>query len=140
MYTFLSSVETVSSPTSSYFNVVGQTITIIFVLIFTLAIIYLFAYFAKKMKFGNSAFNNKNINIIEYKNIGNNNNIVLAKVGEKYVLLGSSRDRVNFLCDIDKTDIDTELDKKETDVFDFRAMLNDKIKEIKKTDDKNGGN
>ncbi len=143
MHTFLSYLNEQStssaaiSPTGSPLNTVGQIVSVVFVLFFTIALIYFFAYISRKLKYGTGSFTNKNINVIEYKHIGNNNNLVLASVGEKYVLLGSSKDKVSFLCEIDKEELNLEVVENENISLSFKNILNSKIKNEPK--DENGG-
>ncbi len=139
MYYFLSNVNNLESPTGSTFDTVGQTISVIFVLIFTIGMIYFFAYLAKKFKFGSSAFANNNINIIEYKNIGNNNNLILASIGSKYILLGSSKDKVNLICELKEDELDLSKTENKFENINFIDVLNKKLKNENGTKSENGG-
>ncbi len=129
MITILSNVST-SSPTSSFLSIVGQFINIIFVLCITIGFIYLVAYIAKKLNFGGAAFSGKNISVLEYKNIGNNNNLALTKVGTKYILLSVSKDNVRFICELTEDELNL-VDEPNPSNVDFRELLNSKIKSIK---------
>ncbi len=104
-------LNTVSSPTTSNFSVVGQTITVVFVLIFTIGVIYLFAFIANKLKISGGVMQNNNITLLEYKNIGHNNNLVLVKAGDKYVLLSSSKERVTFISEVNGDSLNLEQTK-----------------------------
>ncbi len=108
MRVFLSNYELTSSHSGSLLSAVWQLVLVILVLVFTLGLIYLCAYFARKFKLGNSVNSSSNINVLEYKNLGNNTNLVLVSVGTKYILLSNSKEKTNFICEVDKDEINLE--------------------------------
>ncbi len=129
MIALLSNVST-SSPTSSFLSVVGQLITVIFVLCVTIGFIYLVAYVAKKLNFGGASFSGRNLNVLEYKNIGNNNSLALTKVGTKYILLSVSKDNVRFICELKEEELNFEETINQENV-DFKELFNSKLKDLK---------
>lgn len=86
---------------------------------------------AKKLKIGSTS--SSNIKVLEYKNIGNNNNLLIVNVGEKYMLISANKERVNFISDIDKEGL--TLNEEETQNFNFKQTL-DNVFYKNKTDDK----
>lgn len=122
-----------SSPTSVT-NTVGQVFSVILVLFFTLALVYFFGYLAKRMKIGTSIHNN--IDILEYKNIGHNNNLVIVKVGKKYMLLGSTREHVTFVSDLHEEDLNLEAKQSALKNFDFKEVLQQTFNKDKSDDKK----
>ncbi len=113
-------LNTVGSPTTSNYGVVGQTISIVFVLFFTIAVIYLFAFIANKLKISGGVSQSNNITLLEYKNIGNNNTLVLVKTGDKYMLLSSSKERVAFISEIDGESLN--LDQPKNPISNIKAV------------------
>ena len=48
---------------------------------------------------------NKNIKILESIGVGHQNSIQLIKVGEKYILIGNTKEKITFLLDLEEDDI-----------------------------------
>lgn len=118
--------ETTSHTSSDVFSYVWQFINVGFVLIFTIGLIYFFSYLAKKVKAPTGS--SKNINVIEYRNIGNNNNLVIVNVGGKYMLLSSCKDRVTFISDLSKDDVVVDNTKNEYKTINFKEIFDKSIK------------
>ncbi len=129
MIVLLSNVST-GGPASSFLSFVGQLITVIFVLCVTVGFIFFIAYLAKKMNFGGASFNGRNLSVLEYKNIGNNNNLLLTKVGTKYILLSASKENVRFICELREDELNLEEDLTQQSI-DFKEIFNTKLKSLK---------
>lgn len=129
---FLNGQLPTKSPDSSLMSSIGQAFFVVLILILTLAIIYFFAYMAKRLKIGTS--NSNNIKVIEYKNIGNNNNLLIVNIGEKYMLLSANKEHVNFISDIDKENL--TLNEEETQNFNFKQTLDNVFYKNKSGDKK----
>ncbi len=133
MYTFLTNLNNTPVNTTSIFDVVFQLISITFVLFITIGVIYGFAYIAKKLSIGNSSIKSNNINVIEYRGIGNNNNLVITKVGKKYLLLNVSKESSKLICELDEEDLFLDAEQNQAS---FKDIFNSKFKNTK---DKDGG-
>ena len=66
------------------------------------------AYFATKFlgNFQSNRMGNGNIKIIEAISVGPNKTIQIIKIGDDFVLIGVTRDRITFLKDIDESGLD----------------------------------
>jgi len=67
----------------------------------------------------------KNIKIIESIGVGQHNAILLLKVGEKYILVGTSKEGTRFLCDVNEDDIELPEIKQN---YEFKNVLNNLIR------------
>ncbi len=83
---------------------VGSTLYGILYFIFMSAIILGAAYFVTKFIAGKgfSASNNKNLKVVESISLGIDKTLLLVKVGEQYLLLGSTQKNISFLSAIDQ--------------------------------------
>lgn len=83
---------------------VGSTLYGILYFIFMSAIILGAAYFATRFiaRKGFSASNNKNLKVVESISVGIDKTLLLVKVGEQYLLLGSTQKNISFLSAIDQ--------------------------------------
>lgn len=126
--------QTASHTSENSFNGVWQFINVAFVLMFTIGLIYLFSYLAKKLKMPSGA--SKNINVIEYRNIGNNNNLVIVNIGEKYMLLSSNKDKVAFIADLSKNDIAIDNTQSDNKTINFKDIFDKSVKKDNNFDKK----
>lgn len=113
---------------------VWQMFNVVIVLFITVVLIYLFAYIAKKLKLDNKSSYAKNISILEYKNIGNNSNLIISKVGEKYILLGSTKEKIDLLCELNESELNIKVEDTSNNTINFSEILNDKLKKKNKNE------
>ncbi|MCL1924781.1 MAG: flagellar biosynthetic protein FliO [Defluviitaleaceae bacterium] len=98
----------------------------VIMLLFSLAFVIVLAIYVTKLVAGAKLRGfGKNLKIIESIGVGQNNSVLLLKVGEKYILIGTGKDSVNLLCNIDEHDIVLE-ERQQTP--DFKNMLNNFIR------------
>lgn len=144
IFLFLSEQATkvASSPQSTYtkYSVFWQMFNIVLILLITIFLIYGFAYIAKKLKLDNKSNYKSNISILEYKNIGNHSNLIISKIGKKYILLGSTREKIEFLCELDENELNFKDEDEKSNYINFTDILNSKLKKNDKNKkDENGG-
>ena len=77
-------------------------------IIYALVIILILAYFAIKIasKTKRLSSANSNIKIIESVGIGYQSVIQLIKIGDKYILIGVSKDKITYLTEVDAQYLD----------------------------------
>ncbi|MGE5632239.1 MAG: flagellar biosynthetic protein FliO [Caulobacteraceae bacterium] len=82
---------------------IGDTVYGIFYFLFMSAVILGAAYYATKFiaKKGYGASNNKNLKVVEMVSLGIDKSLLLVKVGEQYLLLGSSQKNITLLTPVD---------------------------------------
>lgn len=82
----------------------GSTIYGILYFIFMTAVILGAAYYVTRFiaKRGLGVSGNKNIKVVESINLGIDKSLLLVKVGEQYMLLGSTQKSISLLAEIDK--------------------------------------
>ncbi len=87
----------------------GSTLYGIFYFIFMSAIILGAAYYVTKYlaKRGFKASGSKNLKIVESVSLGIDKSLILVKVGEQYLLLGSTQKSISMLAEIDKEKLNT---------------------------------
>lgn len=87
----------------------GSTLYGIFYFIFMSAIILGAAYYVTKYiaKRGFKASGNKNLKIVESVSLGIDKSLMLVKVGEQYLLLGSTQKSISMLAEIDQKKLNT---------------------------------
>lgn len=105
--------------------------SIIYALIVILVLAYLAIKFASKTKRLSNA--NSNIKIIESIGIGYQSVIQLIKIGDKYILIGVSKDKVTYLTEVDEQHLDFSKDDSIVDKIPFDKYLKGFL-------NKNGGN
>jgi len=83
---------------------VGSTLYGILYFVFMSAIILGAAYFATRFIAGKgfSASNNKNMKVVESISLGIDKTLLLVKVGEQYLLLGSTQKNISLLTTIEQ--------------------------------------
>ncbi|MGE5676480.1 MAG: flagellar biosynthetic protein FliO [Pseudomonadota bacterium] len=88
----------------------GSTIYGILYFIFMTAVILGAAYYVTRFiaKRGFGVSGNKNIKVVESINLGIDKSLLLVKVGEQYMLLGSTQKNISLLAEIDKEKLSIE--------------------------------
>jgi flagellar protein FliO/FliZ len=83
---------------------VGSTIYGILYFIFMSAVILVAAYYVTKFVAtkGLNTASNKNLKVIETVHLGVDKSLLLVKVGEQYLLLGSTQKTINLLTEVNK--------------------------------------
>ena len=119
-----------SLASSSPLQTIGQ---LFFILIVFVGIVILAIYVTKFV--GGARYThrgNKNLKLMDSIGLGFQNGIHLVQVGKKYVLLGITKDRITFLCELNEN----EINEAEIDIEDkpsFETYLN-RIMKKDKTD------
>ncbi len=105
-------------------SIIGRIFTVIGTLIIFAVILYLAylttKFLGKRYSVGNSG--GKNLKILETLYVGQDKMLFIVKAGEKTVLIGSGKDRMEYLCDIDSTQLVFENQDKEQN-GDFAQIL-----------------
>ncbi|MBQ9982311.1 MAG: flagellar biosynthetic protein FliO [Oscillospiraceae bacterium] len=107
-------------------SIVGKIFTVIATLIIFVVILYL-AYITTKMlgkrySLGNTG--NKNLKIIDSMHIGQDKMLMIVKSGNKTVLIGVTKDHMEYICDVDESKLVFSTDTaNENGVTDFAQIL-----------------
>lgn len=95
------------------------------------------AYFTTRFlgKYQSNRMKNSHLKIIEAIQVGPGKTVQLVKIGEEYVAIGVTKDRITFIKSIDEAHLDVAGIEAETQVQPFSHYL-DKFKNRKKTSEK----
>ena len=107
--------------TSSPLDMIAQ----LFFILIVFAVIIVLAIYVTKLV-GGARYTNKgnsNIKLVDSFGLGFQNGIHLLKVGKKYVLLGITKDRITFLCELSENEIN-EIETSTEDRPSFENYLN----------------
>ena len=120
---------------SSTLGMIGQ----FFLLIIVFGVILFLAYFSTKWiasaRMG--ARNNSVLKLISSMPVGSGNSIQLIKVGEKYFLIGVSKENVTYITEVDNDDIPS--DNIEKPKFSFEKYFRECYNKFKTNDVKESG-
>lgn len=89
---------------SSILSMLGQFFLLIIVFLLIIFLSYYFTKLIGKFRYNNNK--NSNIRIIESVAVGYQASIQLIKVGDKTILVGVTKERVEFICDVNENSID----------------------------------
>lgn len=107
----------------------GKLFTVIGTLIIFAGILYL-AYISTKLlgkRFSLGNQGSKNMKILESMPVGQDKMLFIVKVGEKTMLMGSSKDHMEYLCDL--ADSDLVFDSQTQQDGDFSAIFKNALSE-----------
>ena len=120
---------------SSTLGMIGQ----FFLLIVVFAIVLFLAYFSTKwiasMRMG--VRNNSVLKLISSMPVGGGSSIQLIKVGEKYFLIGVSKENITYITEVDSNDI--TYDNVEKPKFSFEKCLKECYNKFKTNNEKEIG-
>ncbi len=109
------------------FGIIGQLLNLFILFGIVLFLGVLAIYFTRWIATLRNVRNTtKNINILEVISVGYQNTIQLVKVGNKFILIGVSKNEIVFLTEIKECDINLNNDKLDNDIF--KKYLNKYIK------------
>lgn len=109
------------------FGIIGQLLNLFILFGIVLFLGVLAIYFTRWIATLRNVRNTtKNINILEVISVGYQNTIQLVKVGNKFILIGVSKNKIVFLTEIKECDINLNNDKLDNDIF--KKYLNKYIK------------
>lgn len=104
MFNFIANIsEPNALPNNNAFVNLGQ---LFFFIIAFICVLFLAIYVTKLV--ATSSYlksNNKNIKILESIGVGYQNSVQLLKVGNKYILIGNTKEKVTLLLDLNEDDI-----------------------------------
>ena len=107
-------------------SIVGRIFTVIATLIIFVVILYL-AYKTTKMlgkRYSLGNMGNKNLRIIDSMHVGQDKMLMIVKAGDKTVLVGVSKERIEYICDVDESNLVFSTDTaNENGVADFAQIL-----------------
>jgi flagellar protein FliO/FliZ len=92
---------------SSILHMLGQFFLLIIVFIVILFLAYYFTKLVSSVKYKNSK--NSNLKIIESIGVGYQSSIQLIKVGDKVILIGITKEKISFICEVNENSINTEI-------------------------------
>ena len=103
----LNSLETTTAQTTQnnwpdLFSGFGQ---FFFRVLLFIGILFLAYYTTKKLNKAKMGSSGKNLCILESLSLGMNGSMQLVKVGERFVLIGVTKEKISFLTDVDANDV-----------------------------------
>jgi len=102
MFSFVPYIKLTNLSNNNIMNL-GQ---LFFFIIAFIMVLFLAAYITRLLATSSYLkLQNKNIKILESVGIGHHNNIQLIKVGERYVLIGNTKENVTLLLDLKEDEI-----------------------------------
>ena len=110
------------------YSLIFDTIKVIFILIFVLALMMITL--KTLSKYQNKLSGSKNINVLERASLSQNTTLNIVKVGSKLYLMSSSANGVSILKEIEEADINTSIynkEKLEGSNFPFDNISKDEI-------------
>lgn len=117
---------------SNIFASLGQLLYVVFMIVIVLIIFYFLLKGTSSLRF--SKMGKKNLQVIESIGIGFQCSIQLIKVSDKYILIGLSKDKITFLTEFSKDEIqieDRSVNNEKSIFADYFAKYSSEI--IKKT-------
>lgn len=119
----------------------GRVFTVLFTLVIFVVILYL-AYLTTKYignKYSvNSGINGKNIKILDTVRLSQDKLLMIVKTGNKAVLMGISKDHMEYICDVDESQLQIqeggtgEVPSVPDFAQAFKTVLGDKMKNFTK--------
>lgn len=106
LYTFLLIQET-QTKGNSWSNMLGQFFSLIVALFIIIFLAYYVTKFITPAKYKNNK--NSNLKIIESIAVGYQNSLQIIEVAGKMILIGVTKDKINFICDINKDSINKDI-------------------------------
>ena len=126
----------------------GRVITVLFTIVLFAAILYL-AYLTTKFigkKYSiSSGMSGKNLKIIDSLSLAPDKVLMIVKAGGKTVLVGLSRDHMEYICDVDENEL-TIPEEGASAPFSqdligaFKNVLSEKMTSLKQKENKNDEN
>lgn len=126
----------------------GRVITVLFTIVLFAAILYL-AYLTTKFigkKYSiSSGMSGKNLKIIDSLSLAPDKVLMIVKAGGKTVLVGLSRDHMEYICDVDENEL-TIPEESAAAPFSsdfigaFKNVLSEKMGNLKQKENKNDEN
>lgn len=119
---------------------IARIFTVLFTLVIFVVILYLAyittRYIGKKYSV-NTGMSGKNIRILDTVRLSQDKLLMIVKAGNKTVLIGVSKEHMEYICDVDEsqlTETGTGLEVPVTPDFvqAFKTVLGDKIKNLSK--------
>jgi len=119
----------------------GKLFTVIGTLIIFAGILYL-AYISTKLlgkRFSLGNQGSKNMKVLESMPVGQDKMLFIVKVGEKTMLMGSSKDHMEYLCDLADSDLVFDSQTQQGGDFSqiFKNALSEKISSFRSGGSKN---
>lgn len=106
LYTFLLIQET-QTKGNSWSNMLGQFFSLILALFIIIFLAYYVTKFITPAKYKNNK--NSNLKIIESIAVGYQSSLQIIEVADKTILIGVTKDKINFICDINKDSINKDI-------------------------------
>jgi len=126
----------------------GRVITVLFTIVLFAAILYLAylttKYIGKKYSIS-SGMSGKNLKIIDSLSLAPDKVLMIVKAGGKTVLVGLSREHMEYICDVDENELTVPEEGAavpfSTDLIGaFKNVLSDKMSSLKQKENKNDEN
>ncbi|WP_044976356.1 flagellar biosynthetic protein FliO [Ruminococcus sp. HUN007] len=123
----------------------GRVITVLFTIVLFAAILYLAylttKYIGKKYSIS-SGMSGKNLKIIDSLSLAPDKVLMIVKAGGKTVLVGLSREHMEYICDVDENELtipeNGAVSPFQQDLFGaFRNVLSEKMKNLKQKENEN---
>ncbi len=124
----------------------GRIFTVLFTLIIFVVILYLAylttKYIGKKYSV-NGGMNGKNMRILDSMRISQDKLLMIVKAGDKTILIGVSKDHMEYICDIDESELQLPesgavytASEPSDFIQSFKSVLSEKINNYKSKENK----
>ena len=126
----------------------GRVITVLFTIVLFAAILYL-AYLTTKFigkKYSiSSGMSGKNLKVLDTLSLAPDKVLMIIKAGGKTVLVGLSKDHMEYICDVDESELEIPEESTGSVPFSdligaFKNVLSEKMSNLKQKENKNDEN
>ncbi len=93
----------------SILTMLGQFFFLIIILLIVLLLVYYLSRFMNSVKY--TANKNSNLKIIETISVGYQSSLQIIQVVDKTILIGVTKEKVQYICDVDKDSINMDINK-----------------------------
>ncbi len=111
---------------SNSFASIGQFFYLLLIFSFVIILAYYSTRFIASSRFSSRYLKkgSANINIIETAFVGQQSSIQLVKVGEKYFIIGVTKEQINYLTEVSKEDVVIAEEQEQINRIPFEKYLN----------------
>ncbi|MDO5560081.1 MAG: flagellar biosynthetic protein FliO [Oscillospiraceae bacterium] len=112
-------------------SAIGSVFSVLAAVLVFIIILYL-AYISTKLigkRYGRPSANGKNLRIIESMPAGPDKYLMIIRAGQKYLLVGSGKEHLEYICDLDSDELNLESSSDKSSGGDFYEILKEAAKE-----------
>ena len=113
---------------SSTLDSVFDLLTVVFIVVFVLALTYFSTRYIANYQRGKSV--GRNIEVLESYRVTSNKYLQIVRTGKKYLVIGVGKDEIHVLAELSEEEFTLPSEKEETSMLSFKELL-DKAKHMK---------